>query len=85
MSCRNRLTPIAIYDNIGYITGHKETPMNTDLMNCKSSELAQLYILAMRFPWLINITPAEIQEALEILVGSRDTIEAIKQARQFHL
>lgn len=51
-----------------------------NLNSLKAGELAALYILAMR-GYYREHTPAEIQDALEYLVGDLLAIEAIRQVR----
>ena len=55
--------------------------MNQTLSEMKLAELASLYILAMRYPELVNAKPIEIQMAMEALAGNNPTIASIQEQR----
>ena len=55
------------------------------LETMKPTELAQFYVLAIRYPGFFTVTPYEIQEALEANVGTEEAIQMIKSARLAHV
>jgi len=53
-----------------------------ELAKMKLAELAVLYVLAMRYPLLIDVVAHEIQSAMERLAGNEATIAAIREMRE---
>lgn len=50
----------------------------------KPTELAQLYVLAQRYPDLIKATTDQIGDKLDYLVGLEAAAAEIKKARNYH-
>jgi hypothetical protein len=54
------------------------------LETMKPTELAQFYVLAVRYPNFFVVTPYEIQVALEANVGDEEAIQMIKYVCMTH-